>query len=69
MKAKIQDEKIVGVNDYVCFKADCEMCGKIIDINWTEWNNSIKEITIQSGGSDPQYQEIQVILASDCWID
>lgn len=69
MKAKIQNNKIVAVGDCVSFKDDYEMSGVITEINYTKWNNNIKEITIETGGSDPEYEETHVLLASDCWVE
>ncbi len=67
MNAKIQNNTIVNIGDYVCFKADYEMQGKVIEIEYLPCGGKTKRLTIQTGGSDPQYQETYTAIDSDCW--
>ena len=64
------DGKTVKIGDWVCFKADIEQSGKIVDIKKSYMGHSL--VLENENGFHGDYiggQTITTELASDCWIE
>jgi hypothetical protein len=70
MKTAQVDGQTVKLGDYVCFKADVEQSGKIVDIKQSYMGASL---TLESEyGFHGDYiggQTITTELARDCWLE
>jgi hypothetical protein len=64
------DGQTVKIGDWVCFKADIEQSGKIVDIKKSYMGHSL--VLENENGFHGDYiggQTITTELASDCWIE
>jgi hypothetical protein len=64
------DGQTVKIGDWVCFKADIEQSGKIVDIKKSYMGHSL--VLENLNGFHGDYiggQTITTELASDCWIE
>ena len=64
------DGQTVKIGDWVCFKADIEQSGKIVDIKKSYMDHSL--VLENENGFHGDYiggQTITTELASDCWIE
>ena len=64
------DGQTVKIGDWVCFKADIEQSGKIVDIKKSYMGHSlVLENENRFHGDYIGGQTITTELASDCWIE
>jgi hypothetical protein len=64
------DGQTVKIGDWVCFKADIEQSGKIVDIKKSYMGHSL--VLENQNGFHGDYiggQTITTELASDCWLE